>query len=163
MVDKAERIVKDSMGEMRVPEDALYGAQTARACENFPISGITLPKSFIEALALIKAMSAKSNFALGLLDEKRANVIYETALDVSKGKYDKHFPIDIFQTGSGTSTNMNANEVIARVASLSAKMDIHPNDHVNMSQSSNDVIPTAIHVSASLLLHSQSLKRAERI
>src|SRR3989304_9088258 len=105
MVNKAERIVKDSMGEMRVPEDALYGAQTARACENFPISGIPLPKPFIEALALIKAMSAKSNFALGLLDEKRANVIYETALDMSNGKYDKHFPIDIFQTGSGTSTN----------------------------------------------------------
>ena len=163
MVNKAERIVKDSMGEMRVPEDALYGAQTARACENFPISGITLPKSFIEALALIKAMSAKSNFALGLLDEKRANVIYETALDVSNGKYDKHFPIDIFQTGSGTSTNMNANEVIARVASLSAKMDIHPNDHVNMSQSSNDVIPTAIHVSASLLLHNKLIPSLQHL
>ncbi|HRE32434.1 MAG TPA: class II fumarate hydratase, partial [Candidatus Berkiella sp.] len=147
------RIVKDSMGDMQVPADALYGAQTQRAIENFPISGIPMPRGFIEAMGLIKSAAAKVNADLKLIDINKANAIIEAAQTVAQGEHDAAFPIDVFQTGSGTSTNMNANEVIAELASRIAKSPIHPNDDVNMSQSSNDVIPTAIHVSASIALH----------
>ena len=146
----ATRTVRDSMGEMQVPADALYGATTARAVENFPISDLRFSRSFLHALGLIKASAAKANEEIGLLDAALADVIEEAALEVADGRWDAEFPIDIFQTGSGTSTNMNANEVIA---SRSAQQrpeatPPHPNDHVNMSQSSNDVIPSAIHVAA---------------
>ena len=146
----ATRIVKDSMGEMQVPEGALYGATTARAIENFPISGLVFSRSFFHALGLIKASCARVNHDLGLLSAEFADVIERASLEVADGRWDTEFPIDIFQTGSGTSTNMNANEVIAtRSAQLEPERTApHPNDHVNMSQSSNDVIPTAIHVAA---------------
>jgi fumarate hydratase, class II len=144
------RIEKDSLGEVKVPKDALYGAQTQRAVENFPVSGIRFPRVFIRALGLIKAVSAEVNAGLGLLDANIANAIHLAALEVAEGKWDDHFPLDIFQTGSGTSTNMNANEVIATRANqiLSGGTAVHPNNHVNMGQSSNDVIPAVIHVSA---------------
>ncbi len=148
------RIERDSLGEVRVPADALWGAQTQRAIENFPISGLRFPRPFIRALGLIKYAAAKVNRDLGLLDEERAKVIMQAAEEVAEGKWDDQFPLDIFQTGSGTSTNMNANEVIATRANeiltglRRTKDPVHPNDHVNMGQSSNDVIPTAIHVSA---------------
>jgi len=142
------RIEKDSMGEIKVPKDALYAAQTQRAVDNFPISGIPIPRALIKALGLIKKTAADVNKDLGLLDNKKSNAIQEAATEVMEGKHDCHFPIDIFQTGSGTSSNMNANEVIANISSKIAGEKIHPNDHVNMGQSSNDVIPTAIHVSA---------------
>jgi fumarate hydratase class II len=144
------RLEHDSMGELQVPADALWGAQTQRAVDNFPISGLTLPRAFIRALGLIKASAAQANLELDLLDAGRAHAIIKAALAVAAGEYDRHFPIDVFQTGSGTSTNMNANEVIAHLASRDLGQQVHPNDHVNMSQSSNDVIPTAIHVSAML-------------
>ncbi len=144
------RIEHDSFGDLEVPEDALWGAQTQRAVQNFPLSGLTLPRAFIEALGLIKASAAEANEALGLLDGKIAKAVVSAALEVAAGHHDAHFPIDVFQTGSGTSTNMNANEVIAALASKSLGTKVHPNDHVNMGQSSNDVIPTAIHVSAAL-------------
>ena len=145
------RIEKDSLGEIKVPASALYGAQTQRAVENFPVSGIRFPRTFIRSLGLIKAVAAEVNAGLGLLDANIANAIHLAALEVADGTWDDHFPLDIFQTGSGTSTNMNANEVIARRASqLLAGASLHPNNHVNMGQSSNDVIPTAIHVSAYL-------------
>jgi fumarate hydratase class II len=149
------RIERDSLGEIRVPEDALYGAQTQRAIENFPISGIRFPRAFIRALGLIKVAAAEVNAELGLLDEKKAQAIVQAAQEVADGQWDYHFPIDIFQTGSGTSTNMNANEVIANRATqvlggdLGSKL-VHPNDHVNMGQSSNDVVPSALHLSAFL-------------
>ncbi|MGQ9541905.1 MAG: class II fumarate hydratase [Armatimonadota bacterium] len=149
------RTERDSLGEVRVPADALYGAQTQRAVENFPISGIPFPRVFIRALGLIKGAAAAVNAELGLLDSQKAQAIQQAAEEVAEGKWDEHFPIDIFQTGSGTSTNMNANEVIANRATqilggeIGSKL-VHPNDHVNMGQSSNDVIPTAIHVSAYL-------------
>jgi len=147
------RIEKDSMGEMRVPANAYYGASTARAVENFPISGQPFPRSFIRAMGAIKFVAATVNEGLGLLDAKLAGAIREAAREVMDGKLDAHFPLDIYQTGSGTSTNMNANEVIANRATeilggtRGSKL-VHPNDHVNMGQSSNDVIPTAIHVAA---------------
>ena len=144
------RTESDSMGNIEVPEDALYRAQTQRAVENFPISGLRIPRAFIRALGLITAAAAHSNAGLGLLDESRAADIARAAHAVADGLYDDHFPIDIFQTGSGTSTNMNANEVIASLATRDGPQAVHPNDHVNMGQSSNDVIPTAINVSASL-------------
>ena len=150
MTDSNFRTEKDSMGELNVPADALYGAQTQRAVENFPISGLTLPKSFISALGLIKAACASANAELGLLAKGTGSAIRQASLSVANGDYDEHFPVDVFQTGSGTSTNMNVNEVISRLASSLADETVHPNDHVNMSQSSNDVIPTAIHVSACL-------------
>ena len=150
MTDSNFRTEKDSMGELNVPADALYGAQTQRAVENFPISGLTLPKSFISALGLIKAACASANAELGLLAKDTESAIRQASLSVANGDYDEHFPVDVFQTGSGTSTNMNVNEVISRLASSLADETVHPNDHVNMSQSSNDVIPTAIHVSACL-------------
>ena len=149
MSDKAYRSEHDSMGELKVPADALWGAQTQRAVQNFPISGLVMPRAFIRALGLIKASAAAVNLGLGMLDEKHARAIEAAALEVAEGRHDRHFPIDVFQTGSGTSTNMNANEVIAHLASAKGE-PVHPNDHVNMGQSSNDVIPTAIHVSAAL-------------
>jgi len=147
------RTERDSMGEMTVPQDALYGAQTARALENFPISGIPFPRPFLRALGLIKEHAARANHDLALLDERRALAIMDAAGELVEGRLDKHFPLDIFQTGSGTSSNMNANEVIAHRASqllAGAKVTpaIHPNDHVNLGQSSNDVIPTAMHLAA---------------
>jgi fumarate hydratase class II len=144
------RIERDSMGEVNVPSDALYAAQTQRAVQNFPVSGLKMPRSFIRALGIIKASLANANVQLGLLEEDMAAAIAESAMEVAGGKYDEQFPVDIFQTGSGTSTNMNCNEVIARLAGDKLGRKVHPNDHVNMGQSSNDVIPTAIHVSCSL-------------
>src|SRR2546427_1916879 len=147
------RIETDSMGEMRVPAKAYYGAQTARAVENFPISDLRFPREFIRALGLIKKHAAITNSELGLVDPKIAKAIRSAAEEVIAGKLDQHFVVDIFQTGSGTSTNMNANEVIANRATelLGGKLGdklVHPNDHVNRGQSSNDVIPTAIHLAA---------------
>jgi len=147
------RIEKDSLGEVKVPAEALYGAQTQRAVENFPVSGIRFPRTFIRALGLIKATAAEVNAGLGLLDATVAHAIHLAGLEVADGKWDDQFPLDIFQTGSGTSTNMNANEVIAVLASRSLGAPVHPNNHVNMCQSSNDVIPAAIHVAASLEIH----------
>ncbi len=144
------RTEKDSMGELQVPADALYAAQTQRAVDNFGISDLTMPRRFIEALGLIKAATAEANRDLGDLDAKIAGAIIEAAEAVASGAHDAHFPVDVFQTGSGTSSNMNANEVIANLASRSLGDTVHPNDHVNMAQSSNDVIPTAIHVSAAV-------------
>ena len=144
------RIEHDSMGELKVPADALYGAQTQRAIDNFPISGLHLPRGFIRALGLIKAAAAEVNLSLGYLKKNQAAAIRAAALAVAQGSHDEQFPIDVFQTGSGTSTNMNANEVIAHLASR-AGGKVHSNDHVNYGQSSNDVIPTAIHVSATLM------------
>ncbi len=138
------------MGELQVPREALWGAQTQRAVQNFPISGLTMPREFLRALGLVKSAAATANAELGLLPAPIARAIEAAAAEVAAGKHDAHFPIDVFQTGSGTSTNMNANEVIAHLASRASGEAVHPNDHVNMSQSSNDVIPTAIHVSASL-------------
>ena len=157
MSKKKFRVERDSMGELQVPAEALYGAQTQRAVENFPISGLTLPRSFIRALGIIKGACAAANWRLELLDEKLAQCIQDAAEEVAGGKYDNQFPIDVFQTGSGTSTNMNANEVIANLASEKFAGPVHANDHVNMSQSSNDVIPTAIHVSACLEIEEQLL------
>src|SRR5271168_1584875 len=153
MSSSSFRIERDSMGELKVPADALWGAQTQRAVQNFAISGQRLPRSFIRALALIKQAAAQANAALGLL---------EAPLAVAAGAHDAQFPIDVFQTGSGTSTNMNANEVIAHLASRTG-LSVHANDHVNMCQSSNDVIPTAIHVSAVLLLREQLLPSLQHL
>jgi len=149
------RTEKDSMGEMQVPVDAMYGASTARAVENFPVSGLNFSREFIKALAQIKVAAAQVNMALGKLDRESGKLIAIAASEVADGRWDIHFPLDIFQTGSGTSTNMNANEVIARRCSqLNDKVTVHQNDHVNMGQSSNDVIPTAIHIAAAdLLVH----------
>ena len=138
------------MGQMEVPESALWGASTQRAVLNFPVSGFRMSRSFIRALGFIKAGTAEANHELGIIDEKMKNAIVESALAVAEGDYDDHFPVDVFQTGSGTSTNMNANEVIANLASKSLGSKVHPNDHVNQGQSSNDVIPSAIHLSALL-------------
>jgi len=148
------RIEKDSMGNMEVPEEALYGASTQRAVLNFPISGIRFPREFIRAIGLAKLCAAEANLELGKLDATRVKLISEAAQEIIDGKLDRHFPLDIFQTGSGTSTNMNANEVIANRCSqlagkpIGSRDPIHPNDHVNMGQSSNDVIPTALHIAA---------------
>ena len=151
MSDKNFRIEKDSMGELQVPQGALYGAQTQRAIDNFPVSGLAMPADFIKALGLIKIACAKANAELGLLDQNIANAIIDAAQRVAAGEFDHQFPVDVFQTGSGTSSNMNANEVIAHIAAQHGSVQVHPNDHVNMGQSSNDVIPTAIHVSASIV------------
>lgn len=144
------RIEHDSMGELSVPEHALWGAQTQRAVQNFPISGVPMPREFIRALALVKGAAAEVNGGFGLLGKAQAAAIRAAAAEVAAGEHDGQFPIDVFQTGSGTSSNMNANEVIATLASRSGRHPIHPNDHVNLGQSSNDVIPTAIRVSAQL-------------
>ncbi len=157
------RTERDSMGELQVPEDALYGAQTQRAVENFPISGKPMPRAFIQALGLIKAACARANRDLAGLDPAIAEAIADAAEAVSRGDYDAHFPVDVFQTGSGTSSNMNANEVIARLASERSGCTVHPNDHVNMGQSSNDVIPTAIHVSAAMEAHDRLLPALRRL
>jgi len=166
MAKRAFRVETDSMGEVRVPAGALFGAQTQRAVENFPLSGLVFGRSFIQALGLIKAACAKTNAELGLMSKKTAAAIRQAAVDVAEGEFDDHFPVDVFQTGSGTSTNMNANEVIASLASARLKTPVHPNDEVNMGQSSNDVIPTAIHVSAALQVSTAlipSLRFLERI
>jgi fumarate hydratase class II len=149
------RIEYDSLGSMTVPAGALYGAQTARAIENFPISGLTFPRPFLRALGLIKEQAAYVNLELGLLDEWRAEAIAAAAAEMVNGSLDAHFPLDIFQTGSATSTNMNANEVLANRArqllgTQSGSHAVHPNDHVNLCQSSNDVIPTAMHLAAAV-------------
>jgi fumarate hydratase, class II len=149
------RTERDSMGELKVPADALYGAQTQRAVNNFPISGLTMPRQFIRALGLIKSAAAQANSDLGHLKKAQARAIRRAAERVAVGEFDAQFPIDVFQTGSGTSSNMNANEVIAHVAVAAASIKIHPNDDVNMGQSSNDVIPTAIQVSATLAVSEQ--------
>jgi fumarate hydratase, class II len=156
------RLEHDSMGELKVPQDALWGAQTQRAINNFPVSGRPLPRAFIRALALIKQAAAQANASLGLLDASLAQAIRAAAAEVAAGSHDRHFPIDIFQTGSGTSSNMNANEVIARLAARGVA-GVHPNDHVNMGQSSNDVIPSAIHVSAALLVREKLLPALEHL
>ncbi|GAC1631319.1 MAG: class II fumarate hydratase [Nevskia sp.] len=153
----AARIEHDSMGPVPVPADALWGAQTQRAVQNFPVSGRPMPRQFIRALGLIKATAAEVNAELGLLDAALAQAVIAAALEVAAGKYDAQFPVDVFQTGSGTSSNMNANEVIAALASRAADAPVHANDHVNLGQSSNDTIPTAIHIAASLALREDLL------
>ena len=153
MSEQKYRIEKDSLGELRVPEDALWGAQTQRAIENFPISGVAMPRRFIAALGLVKWAAAGANAELGLLTSDKAIAIQKAALAVAEGEHDSQFPVDIFQTGSGTSSNMNANEVIAHLAAARLGAPVHANDDVNMSQSSNDVIPTCVHVSAAMGIH----------
>jgi fumarate hydratase class II len=162
------RIERDSLGEMRVPADALYGPQTQRAVENFPISDLRFPRRFIAALGIIKKAAAEANLSLGQLDERIAGAISAAADEVIAGKLDDDFVLDIFQTGSGTSTNMNTNEVIAHRAAelLDGRRDsgaVHANDQVNMGQSSNDVIPTAMHVAARLALHEDLFPAVERL
>ncbi|HTZ18538.1 MAG TPA: class II fumarate hydratase [Dissulfurispiraceae bacterium] len=147
------RFEEDSIGKVAIPSDAIYGAQTQRAIENFPVSGLRMPAGFIKVLALIKCCAALANKELGLLDKEIADAIVASANEVAEGKWDDQFPVDVFQTGSGTSTNMNANEVIANRADQilgveTGSRKVHPNDHVNLCQSSNDVIPAAIHVCA---------------
>jgi fumarate hydratase, class II len=152
------RAERDSMGELRVPADAYYAAQTARAVENFPVSGLRLPRRMIAALGLIKSAAAAVSADLGLLNSRLAELISQAADEVADGDFDAHFPVDIFQTGSGTSSNMNANEVIASRANelatgkLGGKSPVHPNDHVNLQQSSNDVFPSAIHIALALAI-----------
>jgi fumarate hydratase class II len=148
MARKGFRSERDSMGELQVPTGALWGAQTQRALDNFRVSGRPMPAAFVQALALAKAAAATVNAALGLLDEARARAIDEAALAIAGGAHADQFPVDRYQTGSGTSSNMNANEVIARLAATASGLAIHPNDHVNLGQSSNDMVPTAIRVMA---------------
>lgn len=152
------RIEKDSMGELEVPASALYGAQTQRAINNFPVSHTPMPVAFVHAVARIKLAAARTNHQLGLLDEPRAKAIEKAAQAVIDGHHDTHFPIDVYQTGSGTSTNMNVNEVLATLASREG-VEVTANDHVNMGQSSNDVVPTAIHLSAAIAVN-QTLRPA---
>src|SRR4051795_1208535 len=142
------RVEHDSMGGVRVPKNALWRAQTQRAVENFPISGVTIDRQLIGALGSIKAAAAAVNQALGVLPAEIADAVHSAAAEVADGAHDDQFPIDVFQTGSGTSSNMNANEVIATLASRRLGRDVHPNDHVNASQSSNDTFPSAIHIAA---------------
>src|SRR5215213_8344554 len=149
MSDGAEfRIEHDTMGEVKVPADALWRAQTQRAVENFPISGTPIESAQIKALAQIKAACAKANAELGIIEQDMADAIVVAAEEVASGEHDAQFPIDVFQTGSGTSSNMNTNEVLASLATKTLGRDVHPNDHVNASQSSNDVFPTSIHLAA---------------
>ena len=157
------RIEHDSMGAIEVQADALWGAQTQRAVQNFPSTGMRMPRAFIRALGLIKYAAAGSNAELGDLFPEIARSIQTAALDVAAGRYDDHFPVDVFQTGSGTSSNMNVNEVIATLASRVSPTAVRANDHVNMGQSSNDVVPTAIHVAAALLLVEQLLPALARL
>jgi len=149
------RVERDSLGSLDVPVDALWGAQTQRAIQNFPPTGLRMPRAFIRTLALIKHAAAGANAELGDLPAPVAHAIQEASLEVAAGRHDDQFPVDVFQTGSGTSSNMNANEVIAALATRILRAAVHPNDQVNMSQSSNDVVPTAIHVSAALVLNEQ--------
>jgi fumarate hydratase class II len=151
------RVEHDSMGELEVPASALWGAQTQRALQNFPPSGLTMPRAFIRALGLIKHAAAGANAEFGDLPPRTAAAIQVAALEVAAGRHDEQFPVDVFQTGSGTSSNMNANEVIAALASRALGERVHANDQVNMGQSSNDVVPTAIHVAAALLLEESLL------
>lgn len=162
------RIERDTMGELAVPIEAYYGVQTARAIENFPISSLRMPRSMIRAMGLIKRAAASVNHSLGLLDKKPAEAIRQAATEVVDGKLDAEFPVDIFQTGSGTSTNMNTNEVISNRATellggVRGSKLVHPNDHVNLGQSSNDVIPTAIHIAASEMMQQQLLPALTRL
>ena len=163
MMTNAPRVEHDSMGALDVPATALWGAQTQRAIQNFPSSGLRMPRTFIRALGLIKHAAAGANAELGDLAAPLARAIQEAAWDVAEGRYDAEFPVDVFQTGSGTSSNMNANEVIATLATRASGSAVHPNDHVNYAQSSNDVVPTAIHVSAALLLQEQLLPALARL
>ncbi len=152
MTQQGTRIEKDTMGEMEVPVDAYWGASTQRAVLNFPVSNLRYPPDFIHILGQIKRSAARANAGLGLLDQATTDAIVSAATEVVEGKWDEHFVIDLFQTGSGTSTNTNANEVIARRArELAPGVNVHPNDHVNMAQSSNDVIPTASHLTVAKL------------
>src|SRR6516225_8513649 len=164
------RVEKDTMGEVQVPAQAYYGAQTQRAVENFPISGQPLPKSLIRALGLVKAAAAIANRDLGKLKPEFAEPIIRAAREVAEGRFDNEFPIDVYQTGSGTSSNMNANEVIGSRAieltggdRISPKKSIHANDHVNMGQSTNDMFPTAIHVAAAQSIHESLLPSLQRL
>ncbi|MCL4195854.1 MAG: class II fumarate hydratase [Phycisphaerales bacterium] len=168
----ATRVEKDSMGEMTVPAEALYGATTQRAVENFPISGRPVPAEIIHAFGLLKKACAETNLSLKKLDEPRAKAIIKAAEAIAQGKHDREFPIDIFQTGSGTSTNMNVNEVIANLTCLAAKKSIgsrdhknavHPNDHVNMGQSSNDTFPTAMQVAAAVAIDKDLIPALTRL
>lgn len=164
----ATRIERDTMGELAVPANAYYGVQTARAIENFPISPLRMPRSVIRAMGMIKRAAASVNHSLQLLDKKPADAIKQAATEVMDGKLDVEFPVDIFQTGSGTSTNMNTNEVISNRATellggtRGSKL-VHPNDHVNLGQSSNDVIPTAIHIAASETIQQQLIPALTRL
>ncbi len=162
------RTERDTMGEMQVPADALYGASTARAVENFPIANRPLPPAMIHAFGHLKAACAQANLDLGKLDEKIAKAIIAAANEVAEGKHDAHFPVDVYQTGSGTSTNMNANEVIANLANKKmgvggAAPKIHPNDHVNMGQSSNDTFPTAMHIAGGIAVQNELASALERL
>jgi fumarate hydratase, class II len=157
------RTEKDSLGEMQVPADALYAAQTQRAVENFPISDLRFPRGFIAAMGLIKQVAAETNVDLGLLDPDAGRAIAEAATEVIDGRHDGQFVVDIFQTGSGTSTNMNANEVIAALASRRLGRAVHPNDHVNNGQSSNDVIPTAMQVAAVVAMEEELIPALDRL
>src|SRR5688572_3600879 len=154
MSEAGFRTESDSLGTVQVPAGALHGAQTQRAVENFPVSGLRLPRRLIRALALIKEAAAQVNKAAGTVDPGLADAIIQAAGEVAGGQHDQHFPVDVFQTGSGTSSNMNANEVIANRAiallggTIGSKKPVHPNDHVNRGQSSNDVVPTAVHLAA---------------
>ena len=160
---------KDSMGDMQIPDDAYYGAQTQRAVENFPISGITISKTMIQALGKIKRSAAIVNHELGLLDDDRKNAIVQASDEIIEGKFDSQFPVDIYQTGSGTSSNMNCNEILSNRASeimggkIGAKDPVHPNDHVNLGQSSNDVIPTAIHIAANTMLEEELIPALQNL
>jgi fumarate hydratase class II len=168
-MDESYRVEVDSMGEIRVPQHAYWGAQTQRALENFPISGIRFPRSFIRALGMVKLAAARANVKLGLLDKRLGEAIERASEEVVEGKFDEHFVVDIFQTGSGTSTNMNANEVIANRANeilgegIGKKSPVHPNDHVNMGQSSNDVIPTCMNIAALLGIESDLLPSLRKL
>src|SRR5688572_11499363 len=157
------RIEHDTMGEVRVPADALWRAQTQRAVENFPISGRGLERAQIRALGLLKAAAARANARLGVLDGEVASAIASAADEVAAGSWDAHFPVDVFQTGSGTSSNMNANEVIATLATRSSGRDVHPNDHVNASQSSNDTFPTTLRVAATEAVVSDVIPALEHL
>jgi fumarate hydratase class II len=163
MTDTNYRIETDSMGELRVPADALYAAQTQRAVDNFPVSGLPLPPAFIRAVALVKKCAARVNVELGVLDSAIGTAIETAAQEIIDGQHLAHFPLDVFQTGSGTSTNMNANEVIATLAARASGQKVSANDHVNMGQSSNDTIPTAIHVSAAIECHEKLLPALEHL
>ena len=160
---------KDSMGTVNVPADAYYGSQTQRAADNFPISGMTLPAEFIQSLALVKSCAACVNSELGLLDAKLADAISEAAREVIDGHHGTQFVVDIFQTGSGTSTNMNMNEVVASRANeiltgkKGGRSPVHPNDHVNLGQSSNDVIPSVIHIAALRLIYDSLIPALKRL
>ena len=163
------RVERDSMGEVEIPDDALWGAQTQRAEENFPISGRRFSRNFIRALGQVKKACCQANLELGLIEEEKAQAILQASDEVIAGKWDEHFPLDIFQTGSGTSTNMNANEVIANRAiqlmggEIGSRSPVHPNDNVNLSQSSNDVIPTTIHIALILAVHENLLPALSKL